>query len=271
MSLMVQRGPAVLAIVAFGLATWGGGQGVSPVAAQGTAERPSKLDVDLAVGSDAAQSFTAKLRPGRSAFPAKPDTAAAERAVLEPDVKPAVDRQAGPHAPRATDSAGYAGPRLVHGEHRLQAPFPDHNVVVCLAGCPSGKETIVFFEKRPTISRTSYGTLSSARVMSVGMASDVQSTASTTRPSPAPVENAGGITCLAGCYSTPKTYTGRRGLEIQQPQHGRVTDGTWMTVTSASEPPADAVSAEVSVTRRGRQKTIRRNDSLGSEWFTRRF
>jgi hypothetical protein len=147
------------------------------------------------------------------------------------------------------------------GGHRLQAPFPDHNVVVCLAGCVTGRETIVFFERRTVTDVITTATAPVAtgfiRVADAGSSGAITS-------GQAPVAEPGGVTCVAGCYNTPKTYSGRRdvaAVPAAAPVTGRVFEGTWLT--AAKEPvtvPAPAPTVKK-----------RRPTSGGSDWFTKRF
>lgn len=173
------------------------------------------------------------------------------------------------------------GSRLLH---RLQAPFPDFNVVVCLAGCPSGKERIVFFERRVALRSAIYqapqrsqGYIQLAQATFTEKADPTAAASSAPPAAPRPAEAVpatpappanGPIQCVAGCYSTPKTYSGRRGPnEAAGVQAGRVPDATWLT---GSDPQA-ATGGKPRVTRAGRQGPRPLDGGGGSDWFTKRF
>lgn len=72
--------------------------------------------------------------------------------------------------------------------HPLAAAHPGQNVVVCIAGCPKGRETIVHIGRQAASAEGSGGLVATA--------------ASAVAPDTGPQQ----IVCLAGCYSGPKAY-----------------------------------------------------------------
>ena len=282
---------AVVAVCVSSMSAQAQSQGpVSGVAApaESPAGKPSKLDVDPAVSAEILQRAATMPKPSRRRAG---ETAAADgaapvadqpQAAAAPQVKasePAASKPAAtePDALAAADEPRDQAPvataaRVDRDTHRLQAPFPDYNVVVCLAGCAAGKESIIYFEKRTRTSDL------------------VNQDRARPAPSPlvrvamnetAPVDSAvsksmadgqGPITCVAGCYSTPKSYSGRRGVAIETPNtppvSGRVVDGTWMTVTKAAADVPESAYAGRATGRAGRGK---RQKDGGSDWFTKRF
>jgi hypothetical protein len=163
-------------------------------------------------------------------------------------------------------------------EHRMQAPFPNHNVVVCLAGCPSGRETIVFFEpRRPTFEKpVRTAAVAAASTTDAGIIR-VADTTGTSAPEPSRQPAAStGVACVAGCYSSPKTYTGKRGAAAldmaPSAPVGRVIEGTWLTAVSEPSTTVDA-SGRPSPVKRGLPAKAKRKPAASgsSDWFTKRF
>jgi hypothetical protein len=155
----------------------------------------------------------------------------------------------------------FAAEDTVGSLHRMQVPFPDHNVIVCVGGCPRGKETIVFFKKRlehfAMASQPALGALKSRSSPLIEVSS---SGAPTAVEPPAPAEPP--IQCAAGCYGGKKAFNGRRSIDIPETPAG-VDEGTWLTGVSSPQasPPV--------MTRYSRSKGVRKDTS--SEWFTKRF
>ena len=151
--------------------------------------------------------------------------------------------------------------------HRLQQPFPDHNVVVCLAGCPAGREQIVFFERRVPFKSAAYrpspwGGEPMLQLAQATMAEKPEPAAPTTA---APAPSGTSIQCVAGCYSTPKGYTGRRNTtDGSGVTAGRVPDATWLTAKDQPD------TGSPRMTRAGK-RGARPMDGDSTDWFTKRF
>lgn len=137
--------------------------------------------------------------------------------------------------------------------HPLAAAYPDQNVVVCEAGCPMGRNTIVYMApRRPS------GFL---QVSNLATSSNVTRTST---GASAPVEQpqvSASLECVAGCYAQRSSAGARRP---DQAASGRF-QGTWLTATepqqaSPASPPRPRVS-----------KASRARKGQSSEWFTSRF
>lgn len=216
---------------------------------------------------------------GEPAVPAAYD--AATKPATAPDDKPkheasGRDRPARPvSVAQQPPSPGLGGGAMLH---RLQAPFPDHNVVVCVAGCPSGREKIVYFERRKAGREVAWttSTRQTSPIVQIAM-SDVpmtNSAAATAASAPAgePASDAAAapITCIAGCYSTPKAYSGRRDTPASKAGHagGRVEEGTWLTATPAAA--GDTRHGDAAMPAGSTATRTRMHRGRGSDWFTGR-
>lgn len=146
--------------------------------------------------------------------------------------------------------------------HRMQVPFPDHNVIVCVGGCPRGKETIVFFKKRlEHFAMASKPALGALKTRSSPLI-EVSSSSGTPDAAEAPAAAEPPIQCAAGCYGGRKVFNGRRSIDIPETPAG-ADEGTWLTGVASPQasPPV--------MTRYSRSKGVRKDTS--SEWFTKRF
>lgn len=137
--------------------------------------------------------------------------------------------------------------------HPLAAAYPDQNVVVCEAGCPMGRNTIVYMApRRPS------GFL---QVSNLTTSSNVTRTSTgTSAPAEQPQASAS-LECVAGCYAQRSNGGARRP---DQAASGRF-QGTWLTATEPQQTtPAPAPRPRVS-------KASRTRKQHSSEWFTSRF
>jgi uncharacterized protein YegJ (DUF2314 family) len=160
--------------------------------------------------------------------------AAAQANVAKPKRDPALD--AGLPKPGANYYDDRAK-KMVGGEqkskmrgHPLQEKYSDQNVVVCEAGCPSGKtDQITFIE--PKSARKPRSSAQMVQTAAAGAAKNLE------------------VMCEAGCYgATPKTYHGVPGPALNAALKGLAASsapaGSWVTtITSADAKPAAAPKA----------------------------
>lgn len=152
--------------------------------------------------------------------------------------------------------------------HPLAAANPNHNVIVCVAGCPKGRDSVVHFAPRAETQPTQPVALIAAVDTSAPVAA-------------APSINA--IVCVAGCYgSTPKSYPaapvraasdlnqasltgpGTRAPAIQAANERTV--GRWLTTVATADEGARRSKPRAVTTVPGRSRK-----GAASEWFTSRF
>lgn len=123
----------------------------------------------------------------------------------------------------------------------LAERFPDHNVVVCEAGCSGPTPEIIYFAPRMMVVAELAPAAASAAT------SDNRQAETTTDA----------ITCLAGCYDAPKAYRaiGRQEAarmsdeaadrfirgQGAQPSSGVVHSGRWLTTVTRNEPASASV------------------------------
>jgi len=147
--------------------------------------------------------------------------------------------------------------------HPVAAANPDHNVIVCVAGCPNGRNSIVHMKRRVETQPAPQGPIIAA-ADSVSV--------------PTPSVNA--IVCVAGCYDTPKALpaaappapksrdqAGLGASGTRAPFAAAASErvvGRWLTTVSTAEDVVRAPRPRV-VTRRPARK------SASAEWFTSRF
>lgn len=193
-----------------------------------------------AVAVDVATVAVGDGAQAQSAVPA-PRPAAPAPATAVDEIKPAPSQpaaQTGPALQRrdeatfkaATDAAarslGMAFDAAGSSRaHPLAASYPDHNVVVCEAGCPKGRNSIVYMApRRPSGIVQVSNVITSSNVTRV-------STSAGAPAEPPPASSA--IECVAGCYGSRSSTGSRRS---DQAASGRYP-GTWLTAT---EPPQTA-------------------------------
>ncbi len=110
------------------------------------------------------------------------------------------------------------------------AANPAFNLIECVAGCIGARGTVVYFA--PRLSSQTDRPVEPAGVQSAVL----------TLPAPAAANT---ITCIAGCYSTPKSYASRYPLA---PPHGAAADAlpaASLIATAASMDEPGPVSARV--------------------------
>lgn len=137
--------------------------------------------------------------------------------------------------------------------HPLAAAYPDQNVVVCEAGCPAGRNTIVYMApRRPS------GFL---QVSNLTTSSNVTRTSTGTSAPAEPPQASAALECVAGCYAQRSNGGSRRP---DQAASGRF-QGTWLTATEPQQAaPSPAPRPRVS-------KSSLSHKGQSSEWFTSRF
>ncbi|MGQ0671397.1 MAG: hypothetical protein ACT4N2_00755 [Hyphomicrobium sp.] len=125
--------------------------------------------------------------------PAEPASTAAQ-----PPATPAGKPAATAGAPPAKDLYGENARQILKAEqpklqgkvHPLSLRYPEHDVVVCTAGCGPGGKVIQKTAKSAVVSAADAAMIPTAASMDSGAA--------------APSDDA--LRCLAGCYTTPKKY-----------------------------------------------------------------
>jgi hypothetical protein len=239
-------------------------------AAHPAAKKPARIaDPEPAVTPPAAERASAPAAAPAAAAPKATPAAASESSPAP--VKPAAPQKA--EAPKAAGS-GHVEPTVPTGNdvfserakevleaesnikqsakvHPLALRYPDHDVIVCTAGCgPGGR--VIYKERKD-------------RRRGVGQAQMIPTSAQAgSAPSTAAASNA--LTCIAGCFTTPKSYRAvekRADLvtlpaanettppaaeqpapEAQAPQAGvgataDMLSGKWTTSVKAGEAEAD--------------------------------
>jgi hypothetical protein len=170
---------------------------------------------------------TAVVAPAVSAPPKPEPTLAAGAATApkepadEPRAEPAAPTLASPPASPATPAAASArqtspaitavDPMQVSTQvHPMVLAHPDHNVVVCEAGCSGKPGSVVHFKRK----------VATNPLTSIDQAAAAQKVSVTTTPATGASEREPAIvTCLAGCYdATPKIYPARRGVALAPSQ-----------------------------------------------------
>lgn len=136
--------------------------------------------------------------------------------------------------------------------HPLAAAYPDQNVVVCEAGCPMGRNSIVYMAPRRSTGFVQVSAITTSsnvtRVSTGRSAPDEQPPAS------------GALECVAGCYG-PRSNGGARRPDQAS---GRL-QGTWITATEPQQ------AAPVPAAKPRPSKAGRSRKGQSGEWFTSRF
>lgn len=105
----------------------------------------------------------------------------------------------------------------------LYSAYPDHNVVVCEAGCYGRSSRIVQFTRR-VATKTETSAKLEPTAVSLPAPAAAASAREQTPPAQAaasamPAVDAGDITCVAGCYGTSTSYKSASQSEVQASAH----------------------------------------------------
>lgn len=176
-----------------------------PDKAEAPAEKPDMERSDAPAKpaqADAVPAAAPQKPVSSQSAPARPNDAAATPKAAEAPAVPAT-QQAVPQAPVQSPSApqhdvySERTDKILKSEpgvgadkvHPLELRYPDHNVVVCTAGCGSGGTVV---HKRAKTQRVAVET--AEMIPSAAKVGDAPAAASSNT-----------MTCLAGCFTTPKT------------------------------------------------------------------
>jgi hypothetical protein len=116
---------------------------------------------------------------------------------------------------------------------KLAEKYPEHSIVICQAGCRDRTPEIVYFAPRKV------------------QVAEMIPAAATAGPAPESKTVSDAMTCLAGCYDTPRQYPSQRRGETARlsedaveryvhqqgttPANGVVVSGRWLTTVTEAE------------------------------------
>jgi hypothetical protein len=208
----------------------------------GSADTPTAVSDETIAPppSGAAPSATEDSAPGA----ASPLPAATSPASADPPLPVATTPDY--YSRRARETLAQDAKLSTTAPHPLAAAYPEHDVVVCEAGCANDyKPEIVSL--RPKSARVI------TQSMMVPTSSDSPGPISVPRSATAPLATEAqsrAIDCIGGCYDTPKRYRARVAEQSASPkagQSGASATGGWATTVTREGGHAEPVAPAVPV------------------------